>query len=139
MREFAVDATLEADSVAVAELALCSVRLMKDANFPWLLLVPRRAGAIEIIDLDPADRIGLIGEIALAGEALRASAPCDKLNVAALGNSVRQLHVHVIARRTGDAAWPRPVWGAVPALRYPPGEAEALARRIAHHLGERAR
>jgi diadenosine tetraphosphate (Ap4A) HIT family hydrolase len=134
VREFTLDPTLASDSIAVAELRLCSVRLMKDANYPWLLLVPRRAGAVEIIDLDGIDQRILIEEIDAASRALKASVAYDKLNVAALGNSVRQLHVHVIARRRDDAAWPRPVWGAAPARAYAPGEAEALAQRIAAHM-----
>lgn len=109
MAEFALDPRLEADSIPVAELPLSAVRLMRDANFPWLLLVPRRAGTVEIIDLSEADRARLMDEIALASTALRSEVPCDKLNVAALGNMVAQLHVHVIARRRDDPAWPNPV------------------------------
>jgi diadenosine tetraphosphate (Ap4A) HIT family hydrolase len=132
--EFDLDPKLGADSIAVAELGLCSVRLMMDANYPWLLLVPRRAGAVEIIDLDRVDQGVLMEEIALASRALKASVVCDKLNVAALGNSVRQLHVHIIARQQDDAAWPRPVWGATPARSYAPGEADALAQGLAAHM-----
>ncbi len=131
---FHLDPQLERDSIPVADLTLSSVRLMGDANFPWLLLVPRRPGLVEILDLPRHDRVQLIDEIGLAGEALKAAVGFDKLNVAALGNSVRQLHVHVIARRHGDAAWPRPVWGAAPARPYGAGEAEALAARIAERL-----
>jgi diadenosine tetraphosphate (Ap4A) HIT family hydrolase len=98
------------------------------------LLVPRRAGLVEIIDLTEPERIVLIQEIAKASGALRETVGCDKLNVAALGNSVRQLHVHVIARRREDAAWPRPVWGAAPPLSYAGGEAESLAARLAARL-----
>ena len=135
MPDFSLDPQLAADSLAVAELPLSAVRLMRDANYPWLLLVPRRPGLAEILDLAAAERTQLMAEIALAGEALRATVRCDKLNLAALGNVVRQLHVHVIARRTDDPAWPRPVWGAVPAKLYAPGEAEALAAKIAARLG----
>jgi diadenosine tetraphosphate (Ap4A) HIT family hydrolase len=131
---FLLDARLEADTLAVAELPLSVVRLMRDANYPWLLLVPRRANVVEIVDLSPDDQVRLVGEIAAVSHALRASVPCEKLNVAALGNVVAQLHVHVIARRGDDPAWPRPVWGAVPARPYPAGEAEQLAQRIAAAL-----
>ncbi len=134
MPYFALDPQLEADSIPVTELALCAVRLMRDANYPWLLLVPRQQGLAEIIDLDELDRGLLMREIAKACEALQQTVPCDKLNVAALGNSVRQLHVHVIARCRGDAAWPQPVWGAAPALAYAEGEAEALAEKLAARL-----
>jgi diadenosine tetraphosphate (Ap4A) HIT family hydrolase len=133
--DFALDPQLAADTIAVAALPLSAVRLMRDANYPWLILVPRRADVAEIVDLEESDRVQLMAEISLASGALREEATaCDKLNVAALGNMVRQLHVHVIARRIGDAAWPRPVWGVVPARKYAPGEAESLAQRIAARL-----
>ena len=134
MPDFSLDPQLAADTIPVAELPLSALRLMRDANYPWLILVPRRAGLAEIVDLAAAERGTLMTEIALASEALRAVAPCDKLNVAALGNMVRQLHVHVIARRTADPAWPKPVWGAVSPRPYAPGEAEALATAIAERL-----
>src|SRR5690606_40371268 len=88
---------LDADCTAVADLRLCRLLLCRDANYPWLILVPRRPGATEIIDLDAADRVALTAEIDAAAWALRAVVPCDKLNIAALGNMVPQLHVHVIA------------------------------------------
>ena len=100
------------DTAPVIELALCEVRLMDDANHPWLVLVPRVAGAVELIDLDPVQRTQLTSEIDAASRALKALFKPHKLNIAALGNLVPQLHVHVIARSTDDIAWPRPVWGA---------------------------
>lgn len=135
MTDFALHERLEADTLAVIELSLCSVRLMRDASYAWLVLIPRRA-ATEIVDLAAADQQQLMSEIARASAVLRATVPCDKLNVAALGNVVAQLHVHVIARRHDDPAWPRPVWGAVPAAAYGEGEAEALARQLAAALRE---
>lgn len=134
MADFVLDPRLAADSMHIGDLALCTVRLMRDANFPWLLLVPRRAGLVELNELHQADRAALMDEIVAAGEALRNLRACDKLNVAALGNIVRQLHVHVVARRRDDAAWPGPVWGALPAKPYAAGEAEALASAIAAGL-----
>lgn len=133
MPDFVLDPQLEADSFPVADLPLCSVRLMRDANYPWLLLVPRRTET-EIADLDASDRTLLMTEIALISDVLRQAVPCDKINVAALGNVVKQLHVHVIARRIKDAAWPRPVWGAVPPKAYEPGIAEALIETLAARL-----
>ena len=109
---------LDNDTAPVGDLPLCRVLLTRDANYPWLVLVPRRPGAVEIIDLDAAARGQLMTEIASASRALRDITGCDKLNVAALGNAVPQLHVHVIARRSTDAAWPRPVWGVAPARPY---------------------
>lgn len=125
---------LDADSVMIADLALSRVLLCRDANYPWLILVPRRAGATEITDLDAADRGRLMIEIDAAARALRQAAPCDKLNVAALGNMVPQLHVHIIARRTGDAAWPRPVWGVAPARAYDPSALAAFAAALRRGL-----
>lgn len=126
-----LDPRLAADSVFVADLPLCQMRLMNDATYPWLLLVPRREGMAEIIDLPPPDRLRLMEEVGEVSTALRDITSCDKLNVAALGNMVRQLHVHVIARFTGDPAWPGPVWGKAPAKPYEPEALKALAERLA--------
>ena len=108
---FALDPRLAADTRLVASLPLCDVQLMNDTRYAWLVLVPRRGNLIEIADLTDADQTELWREVNLAGRALRVVAPCDKLNLAALGNIVRQLHVHVVARCEDDAAWPGPVWG----------------------------
>lgn len=126
---FALDPRLAADTRPVGDLPLSRVLLMDDARFPWLVLVPRRAGLVELDDLPRDDRITLLDEIDLAGRVLRALAAPDKLNVAALGNVVAQLHVHVVARFRGDAAWPRPVWGVGERAPYPD---DAAAERIAH-------
>lgn len=115
---FVLHPRLQADTFAVSTLALCDVRLMNDARFAWLVLVPRRAGLVEITDLAPDEQATLWHEVNRAGAALRATAPCDKLNLGALGNIVRQLHVHVVARCEGDAAWPGPVWGSGKAVAY---------------------
>lgn len=131
MANFTLDARIASDSIPVCELNLSSLRLMRDANYPWLVLVPRRESLSEVIDLSPDDRLELMREIGLASEALRQTVQCEKLNVASLGNKVRQLHVHVIARTSGDAAWPNPVWGAAPPKEYSAREAEALAAAIA--------
>jgi diadenosine tetraphosphate (Ap4A) HIT family hydrolase len=103
---------LALDTIPVGDLALSRVLLANDANYPWLILVPRRPGLVEIIDLDENEQVQLLGEIASAAKALKAITECEKLNIAALGNHVSQLHVHIIARRHSDAAWPKPVWGA---------------------------
>lgn len=108
---FVLDPRLAADTRLVAALALCDVRLMNDSRYAWLVLVPRRVDLIEIADLTHDDQTELWREVNLAGRTLRAVASCDKLNLGALGNIVRQLHVHVVARCEGDAAWPGPVWG----------------------------
>ena len=114
--------------MAVGDLPLCRVLLINDANYPWLLLVPRRLGASEIVDLDYIEQAQLMDrDRPCIARRSRPSTGCDKINVAALGNVVPQLHVHVIARSRGDAAWPRPVWDAVPARAYDPS---SLQRRL---------
>jgi diadenosine tetraphosphate (Ap4A) HIT family hydrolase len=102
------------------------VLLMNDSRWPWLILVPRQGGAVEIMDLGRSDRAELMEEAALASAWLKAHAKAVKINVAALGNVVRQLHVHVVARRAGDPAWPGPVWGFGAAVPYGEDEAAAL-------------
>ncbi len=108
------------DTHPLAQFALCELRLMDDANHPWLILVPRVENAIELIDLDAAQQTQLMQEIDRASRALQAAVKPHKLNVAALGNQVPQLHVHVIARFHDDIAWPRPVWGMAGAQSYSP-------------------
>lgn len=122
---FILDERLGADTHAVADLGLSRVLLMDDARFPWLILVPRVAAARELTSLPASDQARVLGEINLAARVLTQLHGPDKLNIAALGNVVAQLHVHVIARRVGDAAWPRPVWGD--GTREPYAEAAARA------------
>lgn len=123
---FQLDARLATDTLFVAEWSLCRVLLMDDAQFPWLVLVPRREALVELDDLVARDREQLMHEITRAMKVLRGVVECDKLNVGALGNIVRQLHVHVVARREGDAAWPGPVWGHGPAHHYLPEARDKL-------------
>ena len=118
------------DTVPVMELRLCEVRLMDDANHPWLVLVPRVADAVELIDLDAAQRTQLTAEIDQASRALKALFKPHKLNIAALGNLVPQLHVHVIARHIGDPAWPAPVWGRQAPVAYAPEQREARLEEL---------
>ncbi len=125
---FELDEKLAADTVPVTDFALCRVLLMKDANYPWLILVPALPGLRDLHDL-PADwSATVMSEIKLASAALVDLFDPVKINVAALGNSVPQLHIHVVARRTDDPAWPKPIWGVVPAVDYKDG---ALERRVA--------
>lgn len=111
MTDFAPDDRLVEDSYPVTELPLSQLRLMNDARYPWLVLIPRRPGAVEVFDLDDDEQHRLWQEASLVGRALKEALGGDKLNIASLGNLVPQLHVHVILRREGDAAWPGPVWG----------------------------
>ena len=120
---------LAADTIEVASLALSDVRLMDNANFPWLVLIPRVNEAVEWIDLDPDDRHRLLDESTRCAAALRSLGHVDKLNIGAIGNVVAQLHVHVVARRTDDACWPAPVWGG-PAVRYEPAARAAVVGRL---------
>ncbi|KLJ01402.1 HIT family protein [Luteimonas sp. FCS-9] len=124
---YALHPQLAEDTHPVATLALSEVRLMDDANYPWLILVPRLPDARELIDLDSAQRNLLTEEIDIVARAVRDAFRPFKLNIAALGNQVPQLHVHVIGRDQGDPAWPAPVWGRVAARPYSP---EQLVERI---------
>jgi diadenosine tetraphosphate (Ap4A) HIT family hydrolase len=127
---FELHPQLAADCVVVADLPLCRLLLMDDANYPWCILVPRRLGVREIHDLPDADQVALLREATRLSAAMQSLFAADKMNVAALGNVVPQLHVHVIARRIGDAAWPRPVWGAVPRQPYAEAERDAMMERL---------
>lgn len=132
---FVLHPQLAADTVPVAEFALSSVLLMDEPAWPWLVLVPRRPGLRELIDLDVAGRAVLMEEIARASTVLRALFAPDKLNTGALGNMVPQLHVHVVARRMGDTAWPGPVWGAKARERYAPDDLQQRVRLLRGALG----
>jgi diadenosine tetraphosphate (Ap4A) HIT family hydrolase len=132
---WSLDPRLARGAAALGDLPLSRVLAMNDANYPWLVLMPRRPGLVEIIDLDEADRVALMHEIARVAAALKALTRCDKLNVAALGNTVAQLHVHVIARFRSDPAGAHPVWGKVPARRYPAGELDRLFAPLRAELG----
>lgn len=124
---FTLDHRLAADTHRVGEFELSRVLLMDDARFPWLILVPRRANLRELTELAREEQHALLDEVNSAAHVLHALFKPDKLNLAALGNVVAQLHVHVIARYANDAAWPKPVWGVGERVRYAD---EMLARRL---------
>lgn len=134
MSGFVLDPRLAADTVAVGRLALSHLLLMNDASYPWLILVPARPGLREVFDLDRDARATLMEEAAGVGAVLaRVADPARaaaKINIAALGNVVAQLHVHVVARFTDDAAWPAPVWGRQPARPYAAEARAALCQRL---------
>ncbi|GGW76117.1 HIT domain-containing protein [Alteromonas halophila] len=121
---FKLDARLRNDTFPVGDLPLCSVLLMNDAQFPWVILVPRRAEVYDLIDLSDEDRRVFQQESDQLSQVLRKLFSPHKLNVAALGNVVAQLHVHHIARFTDDCAWPHPVWGRQPAQAYTQSQAD---------------
>jgi diadenosine tetraphosphate (Ap4A) HIT family hydrolase len=132
---FILHPQLERDTVRIGDLALSRVLLMNDANYPWLILVPRREEVIEFIELAEDERTQLMQEIAKVSEALKALTECEKLNVAAIGNVVPQLHVHIVARRHSDRAWPKPVWGAVPPIAYEPRMRDGFVGALRGKLG----
>lgn len=127
---FTLDARLAADTVPCGRLSLSRVLLMNDSRYPWLILVPERSEVRELFQLTAADRAILVEEIALAAMALAETCVPHKINVAALGNIVAQLHIHVVGRRVDDPAWPGPVWGHSPALPYTPADAAAMMGRL---------
>ncbi len=130
MTSFDLDPRLAADSHLLANGPLSQLRLMDDQRFAWLLLVPRVAGASELIDLGESAQQVLLAEVGEVSRVLRSAVPCDKLNIGALGNIVEQLHVHVLARCRGDAAWPGPVWGTAGAMRMELPARTELTRRL---------
>ncbi|AXA66155.1 HIT domain-containing protein [Pseudomonas oryzihabitans] len=111
---FQIDPRLAGDSLEVASLTLCQVLLLNDCRYDWLVLVPRRESVTEVLDLSPQDQAQLWREVTLVAQVLRSAHPDGKLNIGALGNVVRQLHLHVLLRQEGDPAWPGPVWGHSP-------------------------
>ena len=130
MNTFVLHPRLEADTAFVADWTLSRVLLTNDTRYLWLTLVPRRAGAVEIFDLAATDRAVLIEEIARASEAAKTLAKAEKINVGALGNIVPQLHVHIVARSTGDFAWPGPVWGQGSPVPYTDDARAARLQRL---------
>jgi diadenosine tetraphosphate (Ap4A) HIT family hydrolase len=130
LSDFQLDERIVRDSDLLTKIGLCELRLMKDSRWPWLMLVPQRPGASEIFDLTPLDQTMLTFETTLVAEALKTVTGATKINVAALGNIVRQLHVHVIARSEGDANWPGPVWGFGTAEPRTADETKAFSAKI---------
>lgn len=131
---FELHPQLEADTFTVCALDLCRCLLMNDARFPWLILVPALAHLRELHDVPAARRTDLFDEIEQASRALEVVATPFKINVAALGNQVPQLHIHVIARHQEDAAWPNPVWGSGAAVPYDADRAAELVARLRSEL-----
>lgn len=134
-REFVLHPQLGKDCVTVGDLPLNRVLMMNDRSYPWFVLVPRRDGLRELYELAEADLALFWHESAQAGRLLMSHFRGDKLNVAALGNMVPQLHVHHIVRFRHDLAWPRPVWGVAPAVPYPADELEAVLNGVRALLG----
>ncbi len=132
---FSLDARLSRDTDFVGDLPLCRVLLMNNSRWPWLVLVPSRDNLVELTDLEAADRARLIEEVAQTAEWLKGYTQAEKINIGALGNIVRQLHVHVVARSAGDPGWPLPVWGFGAAVSYNDAEAKSLIEAARQGLG----
>jgi len=132
---FALDERLAADALIVGDMTLTRVLLMNDARWPWLILAPRRDGVVELTDLDAADRTQLIEEAASAAGFLKAHTGAHKINIGTLGNVVRQLHLHVVARTVGDPGWPGPVWGFGAAVPRDKVETRTLVEAARAGLG----
>lgn len=128
---FLLHPQLEADTLPVGDLPLCRVLLMNNVHFPWLILVPRRAGLRELFDLDVNEYPEMMQEVRMVSEQFKAHTKAYKMNIAALGNMVPQLHIHIIARSEHDPAWPQPVWSAKLAPRaYEPQESATIIRAL---------
>ena len=136
MQDFALDDRLANDSVSVIITGLCDVRLMKDRRWPWLLLVPRRPGMSEIFELTPLDQTLLTFETNKVAATLKTVTGAAKINVGALGNIVRQLHVHIIARFEGDANWPGPIWGHGKAEPYADEDMNSFMAKLRETLSQ---
>jgi diadenosine tetraphosphate (Ap4A) HIT family hydrolase len=127
---FALHPRLQQDCFFINQWPLCHLLLMNDSQYPWCILVPARANITEIYQLSTADQTQLIHESSYLAQQLAILFDADKLNIAALGNMVPQLHIHHIVRYQQDPAWPQPVWGKLPAKAYP----ESVAQAVIHTL-----
>lgn len=136
---FALDARLAADTHVIAESALSLLLLMDDARYPWAIVVPKREGVTELFELAPADAAALWSESLALGRAMTTAFLAHKLNVGALGNVVRQLHLHHVVRQVGDAAWPGPVWGHSPRVPRTDAERRDVVARLLAEPGVTAR
>jgi len=132
--KFLLDPRLHDDTLPIGDLALSNLRLMDDARFPWVVVIPRRPNLSELIDVSPVDRLRLGQEVDAVSRALQKVTSCDKLNVGALGNMVRQLHVHVVARFEADESWPHPVWSRGERRRYQPWDSDEMISRLRAEL-----
>ncbi len=131
---FELDHRLANDSISIMRTGLCDLRLSKDCRWPWLIMVPRRADITEIFELTPLDQVMLTFETEMVASALKTVTGATKINVAAIGNIVRQLHVHVIARFEGDANWPGPVWGYGKPEAYDDAKRDQLIKTLREAL-----
>jgi len=136
MTEFKLHPRLQADCFLVGHLALCELLMMNDTHYPWFVLVPRRPDLNEIYQLSGPDRQLLLVESCVLSETLQTIYRPDKLNIAAIGNLVPQLHIHHVARYRTDIAWPAPIWGKLPPEPYTQKQADSRIRQLREGLGE---
>jgi len=129
---------LEKDCIIFGEFTLCTLLLLNDANYPWFILVPRRDNITELHQLSTTDQQQFLKESMFLSRCLEETFQPDKLNIAALGNVVPQLHVHHIARFTTDACWPKPVWGAVTAAPYQKEQLKTVKKQLLSWLNKNA-
>ncbi len=127
---FTLDKKLALDSYYVRDLELSRLLLMNDSNYPWLILVPRRNNLVELTDLDFNDQIKLLKEINIISKILKENFNIEKINIATLGNVVKQLHIHVIGRKANDASFPKPVWGNATIKKYHQDNANKIIEQL---------
>ena len=133
---FSLHPQLDKDSILLAHFRLSQLRLLNDAQYPWFLLVPERTNVAEIIDLQHEEQVQLWTESSILSQSLRQLYKPDRLNVAAIGNMVPQLHMHHVVRYKDDACWPKPIWGQLRAIPYAPGQTDEITRRLKPCLPE---
>ncbi len=134
MSTFELDPRLARDTELVENLGLCQLRIMKDSRWPWFMLVPQRDGMSELFELTPLDQALLTFETNMVAAALKKATGAEKINVAAIGNIVRQLHVHIVARFDGDPNWPAPIWGYGQAEAYEDTAKQSLIKSLTENL-----
>lgn len=133
---FSLDPKLEQDTLEIGAFDLCSVRLMNDARYPWIILVPQRDTVTEVYQLTEQEQIQLTKESSFVAKKLADLVSADKINIAALGNVVSQLHIHHVARFKQDETWPDPVWGKGKATRYSQQEIDIIVGQFKLELAE---
>jgi len=134
---FKLHERLDKDCLLVGQFDLSLLLISRDANYPWLILVPKRENITEIYQLNDIDRQQLLHESCVLSQVMTELFAPDKLNIAALGNVVPQLHIHHIARYQSDVAWPKPIWGVVPADNYDPDMLAARCENLRQSLKNR--
>lgn len=134
MPRFILDETLAKASHSIGKMRICEARLVDDARWPWIMLIPEKPDCEDLHDLKVPDLTLAMADMRDVAVCLQKLVPCQKINVGSLGNIVRQLHIHVIARNEGDPNWPGPVWGFEKTVPYDDTSREALIAKITKEL-----